>query len=117
MTGASTRDIASSGGETAGGRPLDERLLDTRRPAQYALSPDGRTLVWALHATVDDTGRHFPADLWRSAMDALDEPPTYLTAGRGPSWSPDGTEIALLSDRITPGHQLPYVLAVGGTAE
>src|SRR6476659_1776475 len=95
-------------------RPLDERLLDTRAPAEYALSPDERTLVWALHATVDDIGRHFPADLWVSAMDALDAPPARLTAGRSPAWSPDGSAIAFLSDRITPGHHLPYVIAWGG---
>ena len=66
MTGAPTSVPGSD--PAAAGRPLDERLLDTRAPAEYALSPDGRTLIWALHATVDDDGRHFPADLWRSTI-------------------------------------------------
>ena len=67
-------------------------------------APDGRTLVWALHATVDDDGRHFPADLWRSSIDALDAPPTRLTAGRSPAWSPDGSTIAFLAG---PDHARP----------
>jgi dipeptidyl aminopeptidase/acylaminoacyl peptidase len=90
---------------------FDERLLDVVTPADFALSPDGRTLVWTAYATVDDTGRQFPSDLWQGGLD--DEPVT-LTAGRQPAWSPDGARLAFLSDRITAGHQLPYVLEPGG---
>jgi len=44
--------------------------------------------------------------------------PAALTSGAwadtAPAWSPDGGTIAFLSDRITPGHQLPYTVAAGG---
>src|SRR5688572_17677115 len=92
-------------------RPFDEALLDTRSPAEFAVAPDGRTLVFALHATVDDDGRHFRSELWTGG---IDDAPVPLTEGHAPVWSPDGSRLAFLSDRTTPGHHLPYTLAVGG---
>ena len=97
-------------GRDGGTRPFDEALLDTRTPADFAVAPDGRTLAFALLATVDDVGRHFPSDVW---LGGLEGSPTRLTEGRAPTWSPDGSRLAFLSDRITPGHDLPYTMATG----
>jgi hypothetical protein len=36
-------------------------------------------------------------------------------ADQTPAWSPDGSRLAFLSDRITPGHQLPYTMAADGS--
>ena len=95
--------------------PTAELLLETRTPAEIAIAPDGVRLAFALHATVADTGSHVPSDLYLMEVDGQ---PMQLTSGawsdRTPAWSPDGMRLAFLSDRITPGHQLPYTVAADG---
>ncbi|MCD6021105.1 MAG: peptidase prolyl oligopeptidase active site domain protein [Actinomycetia bacterium] len=98
--------------------PTPELLLDVRTPAELAFSPDETRLAFALHATVADEGSFPPSDLYLIDTDGH-HPPVQLTSGpwsdRTPAWSPDGSQLAFLSDRITPGHQLPYTMATIGT--
>ena len=44
--------------------PTAELLLDVRTPTELALSPDGASIAFALHATVADEGSFVPSDLW-----------------------------------------------------
>jgi dipeptidyl aminopeptidase/acylaminoacyl peptidase len=101
--------------------PTAELLLDVRTPAELTFSPDGSRVAFALHATVADVGSFVPSDLYVVDVEG-DGPPVQLTSGgwsdRAPALSPDGSRLAFLSDRITPGHQLPYTMpAEGGEPE
>jgi len=94
--------------------PIDERLLDVRTAAELAFSPDGSRVAFAVHATVADIGSHPPSDLFLVGRDSHE--PVQIMSGawidRSPAWSPDGAQLAFLSDRITPGHHLPYTIAL-----
>ena len=95
--------------------PTDERLLDVRTPVQLAFAPDQSKVAFALHATVADVGSHPPSDLY--LVDLASDSPVQITSGAwsdgSPAWSADGSRLAIVSDRITPGHQLPYTMALG----
>ena len=85
-----------------------------RTPAELAFSPDRSRVAFALHSTVADMGSFQPSHLYLIEGDGE---PTPLTGGawsdRTPVWSPDGSRLAFLSDRIMPGHQLPYAMVPG----
>ena len=66
-----------------------------------------------------------PSPTWGRTHRATSTSSTEMPARRGqitsgawsdrsPVWSPDGSRLAFLSDRITPGHQLPYTMVLGG---
>ncbi len=92
-------------------------MLDTRTPAELALSSDGSRIAFSLHATVADVGSFVPSDLYVLETGS-DAEPRQLTsdawADTAPVWSPDDSRLAFLSDRLTPGHQLPYVMPADG---
>ena len=94
--------------------PTADRLLDVRTPAEIAIAPDGISIAFALHATVADSGSFVPSDLYLMEGDAQPQPLTNgAWSDRTPAWSPDGARLAFLSDRITPGHHLPYTIRPG----
>jgi dipeptidyl aminopeptidase/acylaminoacyl peptidase len=92
---------------------MTERLLALRTPAEIAVAPGGETIVFSVHPATAETGSHLPSELWllRGGGSA-----TRLAEGATPVWSPDGGRIAFLSDRLTPGHQLPYTTSLDGSA-
>ena len=97
--------------------PTAELLLDVWTPMELALSPNGDRLVFALHATVADVGSFQPSDLYVLGTEP-DADALRLTEGAWcdqlPVWSPDGARVAFLSDRLTPGHHLPYTVTADG---
>lgn len=113
------REDAAMPASTTPRGPTAERLLDVRTPAELAFSPDGSTLAFALHATVADIGSFQPSDLY--LIDVSSGATQQLTDGawsdRTPVWSPDGSRLTFLSDRVTRGHQQPYTLVPGSPPE
>src|SRR5438093_1313945 len=95
-------------------RPTPELLIDVRTPAEIDIAPDGATIAFSLHATVSERGVSVPSDLWMILSDGSH---ARLTEGewadRSPVWSPGGSVIAFLSDRLTSGHRLPYTMELG----
>jgi dipeptidyl aminopeptidase/acylaminoacyl peptidase len=98
-------------------RPTVDDLLNVRTPADIAIGPDGN-VVFSVHATVSERGVSIPSDLWSLGIDGR---VTRLTGGdwgdRSPVWSPDGSRLGFLSDRLLRGHHLPYTMALGGEPE
>jgi dipeptidyl aminopeptidase/acylaminoacyl peptidase len=98
--------------------PTPQLLLDVRTPMELAVSPDGTAIAFALHATVANEGSFVRSDLYVRGTASSGSPVALTDSGscdQAPAWSPDGTRLAFLSDRLTGGHHLPYTMpATGG---
>ncbi len=94
---------------------IDE-IVSLALPADARISPDGQQVVYALVDTAKDGAvRH--GHLWLAAVNG-DEPPREITSGprldSTPRWSPDGTQIAFVSDRTKEGESGIYLLPHAG---
>jgi dipeptidyl aminopeptidase/acylaminoacyl peptidase len=93
--------------------PTAERLLEVRTPAELAVTPDGSGVVFTLYPTVTDSGSFLPSDLWMLRGDRLEQITLGAWSDQRAAWSPDGSRLAFLSDRLTRGHTLPYTMTLG----
>jgi len=84
-----------------------EALIAQDAAREFAVSPDGRGVVWAQRGLIDE-GRSYRWQLWLTALSESGEPapPRQLTRGesdcRRPRWSPDGKQLAFLAARAKP---------------
>src|SRR5207244_9655260 len=89
---------------------------DERRWAGDArIAPDGATVAFVAWG-IDREANDYRASIWLVPRDGSGEP-RRLTRGEkqdaAPRWSPDGTQLAFVSNRETKAKQL-YVLPVDG---
>jgi dipeptidyl aminopeptidase/acylaminoacyl peptidase len=94
-------------------------IADVALPRDLDLSPDGSRVVYAL-VPIGKKAEHNSSPIWVAPTDGS-SPPRRFTAGTAadtsPRWSPDGRQIAFLSDRESRGTaQLFLIDADGGEA-
>jgi dipeptidyl aminopeptidase/acylaminoacyl peptidase len=93
-----------------------ELIVDLAAPVEVQLSPDGRQVAYAL-VPYSKKDEHGASAIWVADVDGS-QPPRQFTAGtaadRRPQWSPDGRQIAFLSDRATRGTAQLYLIGADG---
>lgn len=98
-------------------RPLspDAFVYDLAAAGEPQVSPDGTTILYALGRVDRETGTA-KSELWRCGIGG--EAARQLTRGGGRNggarWSPDGTAIAFVSDRLGPNLGGLFVLPADG---
>jgi dipeptidyl aminopeptidase/acylaminoacyl peptidase len=94
--------------------PTIDQSLEMRTPASPQISPDGKRVVFELSKTNWEENA-FETEIWMASA-ADPHRPFQLTAGKksstGPRWSPDGSQIAFISDRD--GKRQIYAIAAEG---
>ena len=94
--------------------PTLEQSLDFKSAGSPRLSPDGTRVAYTI-SEADWKENEYRTQIWIASVSKA-EPPLQLTASKksssAPEWSPDGRQIAFLSDRE--GKQQIYLIAPNG---
>lgn len=93
-----------------------EMITDQPLPDDVQIAPDGTRLAYTLAAR-SKKEEHATSALWLAHLDHA-QGAHQFTSGEAhdqyPRWSPDGKQLAFLSDRATRGTAQLYVIAVDG---
>jgi dipeptidyl aminopeptidase/acylaminoacyl peptidase len=93
-----------------------ELIADLTTPQDLQISPDGKQIVYTLRS-LSKKEENATSSLWMAATDGS-RPARQFTSDDAendhPRWSPDGSQIAFLSDRAKPGTAQLYSIAVDG---
>lgn len=92
-----------------------EELVTMRRPSDVRISPDGELVAYVVRP-VSREGEHWESAIW--VVPFTGGTPRQFTSGlwddREPRWSPDGQQLAFLSDRAERGKASVYVMPRDG---
>jgi dipeptidyl aminopeptidase/acylaminoacyl peptidase len=97
-------------------QPLSaDQITQHKAPESARISPDGSRILFTLRPA-SKSGEHGEAAIW--AVDFADGEPFQFSTGNAededPQWSPDGTQVAFLSDRAERGKSSVYVMPANG---
>lgn len=91
-----------------------EEIADRLTPTYPAISPNGKHVVFVVEPT-GQKGEHAVSTIWLARDGAAATAFTSgLTHDHSPAWSPDGTQIAFLSDRTEHGKDKLHLIKIDG---
>ena len=100
------------------GGMVPEDLYELRWATDPRLSPDGRAVSYTVSG-LDRTSNDYISRIWLTAADGSGKPRAFTSGDKqdgGGRWSPDGSQLAFVSDRDTKTSQLFVIPAAGGEA-
>ncbi len=94
-------------------------VLTLQNVGDVQISPDGAQVAF-VRTTTDTDKNKYQSEIWLVPTDGS-RPPRQFTGGQAssssPRWSPDGTQIAFVSDRQDEAAQVFLIAADGGEAQ
>jgi dipeptidyl aminopeptidase/acylaminoacyl peptidase len=108
-------------------KPAEDRtaaLAKVRRFQEVAISPDGKRVAWVEALKGKDGAPSSHSALFVADLTTPEAAPVRISAGDGtgdysehsPTWAPDGSQLAFLSDQAREGQAQVYVAPVSGGA-
>src|SRR5256885_12637559 len=97
--------------------PTVDQILSLKRAGSPAISPDGRFVAYTVRETNWDDNA-YETEIWLA--DVSNATTRQLTnakkSSRAPAWSPDGSKLAFISDRVDK-NQIYVINPSGGEAD